>query len=126
MMGIFDKLFGRSSATQQPAARQFDAEAVRPSLTNLADALGELADAMDTPDSPMHNPGWLGRVRDLRDARGGIRILLKQPTFERDDVFEAVITARPLFRGTPPQQYAHLEALNARVIEAIDAVHEAA
>lgn len=92
----------------------------------LAGALGALADAMDAPDAPMSNPGWRGRVRDLRSSAGDLRLLARRTSFERDDLFEVLVGVRPLYRGTPPASYAHLSSLNDDVTAAIDAVHAAA
>lgn len=123
-MGLFDKLLGRSD---QPSAPQsFRAEAVRPALSDLIEALGSLADAMDTEDAPLANPGWRGRLRDLRNARGELRLLARKPDFTRDDLFEVLTTVRPLFRGEAPKDFAHLETLNTAVTEGIERVHAAA
>ena len=123
-MGLFDKLLGR--ADQPSAPRGFDAAAIRPAISDLIEALGSLADAMDTEDAPLTNPGWRGRLRDLRNARGELRMLARKPDFSRDDLFEVLTTVRPLFRGEPPKDFAHLAALNAAVADGIERVHAAA
>lgn len=127
-MGIFDKLFGRSPSDDAatPTPSFFDPDAVRPTLDELIGALGELADAMDTDDAPLSNPGWRGRLRDLRDARGDLRLLTRKATFSKDDLYEVLTTVRPLYRGEPPRDFAHLQALNSRVVDGIEAVHRAA
>ena len=123
-MGLFSRFFGEKDevATNTP----FDEAAVRPLIEALIDATGELIEAMSTDESPTNNPGWAGRVRDFRNTRGDLRILLKRRTFGRDELFDVLITARPLFRGTPPAAYAHLTGPNSLVIETIEAVHRAA
>jgi hypothetical protein len=80
---------------------------------------------MDTEDAPMSNPGWRGRVRDLRSADGDLRMLSRRTTFEREDLFEVLVGVRPLYRGDPPPAYAHLAGLNDDVTAAIDAVDAA-
>ncbi|MBK7821516.1 MAG: hypothetical protein IPJ61_10705 [Tessaracoccus sp.] len=126
-MGLLDKILGRGGA---PAAEAgpgpFDCDAVKAELVRLTDALGALADAMDTDGAPMTNPGWSGRVRDLRGSRADLRLLSGRGTFERDDLFEVLVGVRPLYRGTPPAAFAHLAALNDEVRAAIEAVHAAA
>lgn len=125
-MGFLDRLFNRSSGDAQAPAPVFNVDDVRRLVDDLIGALGELADAMDTEDAPMSNPGWRGRLRDLRDARGDLRILSRKPTFAKDDLYEVLTTVRPLYRGEPPKDFAHLAELNDRVTRGIEAVHHAA
>lgn len=125
-MGILGKLFGRSDDDAPAAASAFDCDKVRPHIDHLVVALGELADAMDTEDAPLSNPGWRGRLRDLRNARGGLRMLTRRTTFTKDDLYEELTTVRPLYRGEPPKDFAHLSELNQRVTDGIEAVHKAA
>lgn len=123
-MGWLNKLFG--AATNDAQTQQFDSSAVRPALNELIDALGALAEAMDTPDAPLSNPGWRGRLRDVRNARGDLRLLTRRPDFERDDLYEVLTTVRPVYRGQPPKDFARLSTANERVISAIDALYAAA
>lgn len=126
-MGIFDKLFGRTTDDDAPITLSpFDPQAVRLHVDELIAALGELAEAMDTPDAPMSNPGWRGRLHDLREARGDLRLLTRRSNFTRDDLYEVLTTVRPLYRGEPPKDFAHLAPLNQRVVDAIEALHEKA
>ena len=123
-MGFISRLLGREDDVVTVTA--FEPEQVRPDIDALIDALGQLADAMDQVDAPMSNPGWRGRLRDLRDARGGLRLLTRRKDFTKDDLFEVLTTVRPLYRGTPPRDYEHLAALNTVVVAGIEAVHRAA
>lgn len=126
-MGILSKLFGRSSDDDGPVVLSpFDSEQIRPHVEELTAALGALADAMDTEDAPLSNPGWRGRMRDLRDARGDLRLLTRKPSFTKEDLYEVLTTVRPVYRGVPPKEFIHLAELNDRVIDAIEAVHAAA
>lgn len=120
-MGIISRLLGREEAAPPPSA--FDCEAVRPHLNSLIDSLGLLAEAMDHDGAPLSNPGWRGRLRDLRDARGDLRLLTRKATFDKDDLFEVLSTIRPLYRGEPPKDFAHLAELNTAVVDEIEAVH---
>lgn len=126
-MGILNKLFGRSADDDAPVTLSpFDAESVRPHVDELIAALSALAEAMDTEEAPISNPGWRGRLRDLRDARADLRLLTRRPSFSKDELFEVLTTVRPLYRGEPLKDFAHLAALNTRVTDAIEAVHSAA
>lgn len=120
-MGFFSRLLGRDEPEPQPST--FDCEAVRLQLNSLIGSLGLLADAMDHEDAPLSNPGWRGRLRDLRDARGDLRILTRKATFDKDALFEVLSTIRPLYRGEPPKDFAHLAELNTAVVDGIEAVH---
>lgn len=123
-MGIFAKLFGRDE--EGPITSSFSSAAVRPEIDALIEALGQLADAMDQDDAPTSNPGWRGRLRDLRNARGELRLLIRRPEFGKDELYEVLTTVRPLFRGEAPKDFAHLSELNTEVIARIEAVHRAA
>lgn len=125
-MGLLGKLFGRNDDVEDAPPAAFDVAAVRPHIDELVVALGELADAMDAPDAPLSNPGWRGRQRDLREARGGFRLLTRRQQFTKDELYEVLTTVRPLYRGEPPKDFATLAPLNERVVAAIDAVHDAA
>lgn len=123
-MGIFDRLFKRDDG---PAiVSEFNLDSTRVEVDALIDALGQLADAMDQADAPMSNPGWRGRLRDVRNARGDLRLLTRRQTFSKDDLYEVLTTVRPLYRGDPPKDFAHLASLNTVVIAQIEAVHRAA
>ncbi len=123
-MGLLDKILGRGGAADDTPG-PFDCERVKAAIGPLATALGALADAMDTDDAPMSNPGWSGRVRDLRNAGGQLRMLAGRTSFEREDLFDVLVGVRPLYRGAPPAAYAHLSGLNDDVTAAIEAVHAA-
>ncbi|NHB85815.1 hypothetical protein G7085_17965 [Tessaracoccus sp. HDW20] len=98
-MGFIARLFGREDEVTVSA---FDPEQVRPAIDALIDALGQLTDAMDQDEAPLSNPGWRGRLRDLRDARGGLRLLTRNKQFTREDLFEVLTTVRPLYRAPRP------------------------
>lgn len=123
-MGIFARLFSHEETVMTVV--EFDREAVRPHLNALIDALGQLADAMDDDAARMSNPGWRGRLKDLRNARGDLRLLTRRAEFSKDELFEVLTTVRPLYRGQPPKDFAHLASLNTVVVAQIEAVHLAA
>lgn len=124
-MGFLDRLLGRPAGDQLTPA-PFHPEAVRPQLEELIEALGVLADAMDTESAPLSNPGWRGRLHDLRQSRGSLRVLIRRPDFTKDDLFEVLTCVRPIYRGAPPKDFTHLAHLNDRVIVAIEDVHRSA
>ena len=123
-MGIFGRLFSREETVMTVV--EFDREAVRPHLNALIDALGQLADAMDDDAARMSNPGWRGRLKDLRNARGDLRLLTRMAEFSKDELFEVLTTVRQLYRGQPPKDFAHLASRNTVVVAQIEAVHLAA
>ena len=123
-MGFLNKLLGRGD-DDVATPTEFSPEAVRPAMSELIGALSALADAMDVEDAPLSNPGWRGRIRDLRNASGSLRVMARNPAFTRDDLFEVLTTVRPIYRGAPPKDFAHLAELNERVIAAIDGVYAA-
>lgn len=123
-MGFLTTLFGKADDNAPRAS--FDSASVRPKVDELIAALGALTDAMDTEDAPLSNPGWRGRLHDLREARGGLRILTRRQEFTKDDLYEVLTCVRPLYRGDPPKDFAHLGPLNDRVVSAIEDVHQAA
>lgn len=123
-MGFLDRLLRRDD-DGDVVLSPFSPDQVRPQLSGLIEALTALIDAMETPDSPMSNPGWRGRLRDLHSSRGDLRMLARK-NFTRDDLFEVLTCVRPVYRGTPPKEFVRLSHLNDEVIAAIEDVHSAA
>lgn len=123
-MGILDRLLRRDD-DGDVVLSPFTPDQVRPELSSLIEALTALIDSMETPESPLSNPGWRGRLRDLHSSRGDLRMLARRE-FSRDDLFEVLTCVRPIYRGTPPKEFARLEPLNDQVIAAIERVHDAA
>lgn len=121
-MGLFDKLFGGSP---RGAQGQFDRERVLGAVQPLIAALDALANTMKAEESNRCNPGWEGRLRDLRSSSAALELLKRNPSFEKDDLFEVLTTVRPLFRGAPPAGFEHLADLNAAVVAGIEGVHAA-
>ena len=124
-MGLLDKILGRGGAADDTPG-PFDCEAVKAPVARLVDALGALADAMGSEEDRMSNPGWRGRVRDLNNAHGELKMLARRASFGREDLMEILVGVRPLYRGAPPASYAHLAGLNDDVAAALDTVRAAA
>lgn len=123
-MGFLDRLLRRDD-DGEVVLSPFSPDRVRPELSGLIEALTALIDAMETPDSPLSNPGWRGRLRDLHSSRGDLRMLARRD-FTRDELFEVLTCVRPVYRGTPPKEFVRLSDLNEQVIAAIERVHAAA
>ena len=126
IMGFLNKLFGKADDNDNAPVAPFDSASVRSEVDELISALGALTDAMDTEDAPLSNPGWRGRLHDLREVRGDLRILTRRQDFTKDDLYEVLTCVRPLYRGEPPKDFAHLAPQNERVVSAIEDVHRAA
>lgn len=124
-MGLLSRLLGRDDDGEVTVSA-FSPDSVRPQVSDLIEALTALTEAMESDEAPLSNPGWRGRLRDLHNSRGDLRLLARRSTFTRDDLFEVLTCVRPLFRGAPPKDFAHLEGLNQRVIDAIEDVHREA
>lgn len=122
-MGMFSRLFGGEAATTPSAA--FSRDAVREPVERLITALDALSGAMKAEEAKLHNPGWQGRIKDLRNSSGSLALLLRNPSFDKDDLFEVLSTVRPLYRGTPSNDVEHLNGLNQHVVDAIEDVHTA-
>ncbi|MBB1513750.1 hypothetical protein H5399_14215 [Tessaracoccus sp. MC1627] len=127
-MGFLGKLLRRDTGDDdgEVILSPFSPESVRPYLSDLIEALSALTEAMDSEGAPLSNPGWRGRLHDLREAHGGLRMLARRTNFTKEDLYEELTCVRPLYRGDPPKDFAHLAPLNDRVVEAIESVHRAA
>ena len=123
-MGLFSKLFGGEDAAAT-STTAFSRDAVREPVDRLIAALDALTAEMKTDVSKLHNPGWQGRIKDLRGSSGSLSLLVRNPGFEKDDLFEVLSTVRPLYRGEPTETVEHLHHLNQEVVDAIEAVHAA-
>ncbi|MGD7708190.1 hypothetical protein [Microlunatus sp. Y2014] len=118
-MGWLSRLLGREGADDDSpvAPRMLDQDARRAQLGELEAALEELVTAMDSPPSPVENPGWVGRIKDYNHHLGTTTMLQKQPV-TREALVELTAGMRPLFTtGQPvPAGLEHLVPLSDRVI----------
>lgn len=127
-MGLFDRvkdLFGGSgSGDEAVVERPVDVEARKSQLTELEDALRTLARAMTSRDDLMTNPGWRGRVDDLRFAANEAS-RLSGSGFDRTALLDLAAEVRPLYRGTNvPAEYAPYVDEHERVVNAAAALRE--
>lgn len=123
-MGFWSRLLGRGDDDDlPPISAVVSTEPVRAAVEALADAVEALAEGMDSDLSPSQNPGWMGRLRDLRTAHRDLRLLCSRPEFTKDDLYDVLTCVTPLYRGTPPEHFAHLDELNTGVVIALERVH---
>jgi hypothetical protein len=97
-----------------------DREARRPQLDELDEALRALARQLAADTDRMRNPGWSGRVADLR-ALAREAVDLGATEFSRAELLDVVASVGPLPRGA---EYEPFAAAQARVDEVADALRE--
>lgn len=117
-MGLLSRIFGRNDDDDTPVAeRPLDQTARRAQLTELDAALDKLITAMETPPSPVDNPGWQGRVKDYKWAQGSCT-MLQTTRVTREGLVEITAGIRPVFGPDgPPTGLEHLVVLSDTVIE---------
>jgi hypothetical protein len=124
-MGLIDRLkaaFGGSADSPEVVEAPLDVDARRAQLDELEDALRTLARAMSANNELMANPGWRGRVEDLRFAANEAG-RLRRAGFDRVALHDVAAEVRPLYRQGPvPAEYAPYEAEHDRVIAATAAL----
>ncbi|HSK26765.1 MAG TPA: hypothetical protein VK894_07640 [Jiangellales bacterium] len=127
-MGLLDRLRGRDPEDDGAAAVEapeppLDAETRGAQLDALEQALRTLSRAM-ADDAHIANPGWSGRVDDLRFAANEAG-RLSHEGFTRADLLDLVNQVRPLYPpglATPPAEYAAYAEMQAQVLDAVAAL----
>ena len=122
-MGLLDRVKaafgGHDDHDEGPAAvadAPVDLDARRAQLAELIDALTELTRAMSSDQARMANPGWRGRVEDLRFAAAEAAGL-KRRGFDRAALLDLAAEVRPLYGAGPvPPEYATYRAAHERVV----------
>ncbi|NDL59634.1 hypothetical protein [Phytoactinopolyspora mesophila] len=124
-MGLIDRvkeLFSRDEGVDTPPVIPLDTDARRAQLDELEDALRTLARAMAEVESRMTNPGWRGRVEDLRFAANEASRLAHEG-FDRAALHDLAAEVRPLYgRGDVPAEYQPFTAEHERVLSATAAL----
>ena len=99
-----------------------DVDARRAQLVELQAALTELTQAMTGDTQRMSNPGWRGRVDDLRFGAAEAARLTRRG-FDRAALLDLAAEVRPLYgRGPVPPEYVPYQAAHERVVAAAEAV----
>lgn len=127
-MGVFDRvraaLGATGQATEVSAEPRLDTEARRAQLGELEQALRALARDMAGREELMVNPGWRGRVDDLRFAADEAA-QLSRSEFDRAALDDLAAQVRPLYGPGPvPAEYAPHRAAHDRVLAAVAAIRE--
>lgn len=129
-MGLLDRVKaafgGRDDESSEDLVEapdpQVDVAARRQQLDELEEALRALSRQMSADTARMANPGWSGRVEDLRFGAAEAR-RLNQEGFDRADLFDLVAEVRPLYGAGPvPADYAAYQAAHERVAAAAQAL----
>jgi len=125
-MGVFDRVRAALGATGQDTEvavePRLDTEARRAQLDELEQALRALARQMAARDELMVNPGWRGRVEDLRFAAGEAA-RLSRSGFDRAALDDLAAQVRPLYGPGPvPPEYAPHQEAHDRVLAAVAAI----
>jgi hypothetical protein len=99
-----------------------DVDARRAQLTELRTALTELATAMSDDPGRMVNPGWRGRIEDIRFGAAECARLSRKG-FDRAALLDLAAEIRPMYGSGPvPPEYAPFQAAHERVVAAAAAV----
>jgi hypothetical protein len=128
-VGLVDRvkaLFGSSDApnADEPVVLPVDLPARRAQLEDLENALRELARAMAADEERMANPGWRGRIDDLRFAANEAA-KLSRTEFDRAALQDLAAEVRPLYGGgNVPEEYAPYQTEHDRVLAAAAALRE--
>lgn len=121
-MGLFDRvkeMFSRDVGVDTPPVIRLDMDARRAQLDELENALRLLARAMAAEEERMSNPGWRGRVEDLRFAANEAG-RLGHEGFDRAALHDLTAQVRPLYAGdSAPVEYAPYADEHERVLVAV-------
>ncbi|NED97649.1 hypothetical protein G1H11_20325 [Phytoactinopolyspora alkaliphila] len=120
-MGLLDRvkeMFNRD-AGEEPPELPLDVEKRRAQLDELENALRSLTRAMAGEGERMNNPGWRGRVDDLRFAANEAG-RLSHEGFDRAALHDLAAEVRPLYGDGPvPAEYAAFAVEHERVMGAV-------
>lgn len=128
-MGLLDRVKaafgGRDQETAMPveiAEAALDVDARRAQLDELSAALTVLVRAMSADGDRMRNPGWLGRIEDLRFGAAEAARLSRRG-FDQAALLDLAAEVRPLYGSGPiPPEYAPYQAEHERVTAAAQAL----
>jgi hypothetical protein len=109
-MGLLDRLRGRredDGDDEVPPEPPLDVDARRAQLDDLERALRTISRGMAAETARMTNPGWRGRVEDLRFAANEAGRLSNEG-FTRAELLDLANQVRPLYAPSlpqPPREY---------------------
>jgi hypothetical protein len=128
-MGLLDRVkaaFGggdeEDDAQHEAHEPPLDVDARRAQLDELEAAIAELTRAMTADAERMRNPGWRGRVEDLRFGAAEAARLIRRG-FDRAALLDLAAEVRPLYGSGPvPAEYVPYQAAHERVVAAAAAI----
>jgi hypothetical protein len=128
-MGLLDRVKaafgGRDHEPVEPvelSQSPLDVDSRRAQLDELGAALTALVRAMSADTDRMRNPGWRGRVEDLRFGAAEAARLSRRG-FDRVALLDLAAEVRPLYGSGPvPPEYAPYQAAHERVTAAAQAL----
>jgi hypothetical protein len=126
-MGLFDRLRGRredDGDEDVPPEPPLDVDARLAQLDDLERALRTISRAMAAETARMTNPGWRGRVEDLRFAANEAGRLSNEG-FTRAEMLDLANQVRPLYAPSlsqPPMEYLPYADQQAALLAAVAAL----
>ena len=128
-MGLFDRVKAAFGGGDHQSAEQvdiieapLDVDSRRAQLDELSAALTALVQSMSANADRMRNPGWRGRVEDLRFGAAEAARLSRRG-FDRAALLDLAAEVRPLYgRGPVPPEYAPYQSEHERVTAAAQAL----
>lgn len=125
-MGLIDRLRGRREDEEDdvPPEPPLDVDARRVQLDDLERALRTISRSMAAETARMTNPGWRGRVEDLRFAANEAGRLSNEG-FTRAELLDVANQVRPLYAPSssqPPQEYLPYADQQAALLAAVAAL----
>jgi len=128
-MGLLDRVKAALGSTDDKGEPQgealelpLDVDARRQQLAELEIAISALTREMSSDAQRMLNPGWRGRVEDLRHGAAQAARLTRRG-FDRAALLDLAAEVRPLYGAGPvPPEYVLYQAAHERVVAATEAV----
>jgi hypothetical protein len=128
-MGLLDRMkaaFGSEAHVAEELVETpdvpLDVDARRAQLEELKASLTALATAMSEDQGRIANPGWRGRIEDVRFGAAEAERLSRRG-FDRAALLDLAAEVRPLYGSGPvPPEYAPYQAAHERVVAAVEAV----
>lgn len=126
-MGLLDRVkaafSGRGEAPEEePVEPVVDVDARRAQLEELERALRELGRVMADDRERMANPGWSGRVADIRFVAGECANLSGKG-FDRAALLDLAAEVPFLYRrGAVPPEYGQFQVQHDRVVAAVESL----